>query len=110
MDSFPQHTVTEHTTDTGHYFSISQKRACLRWGLITIVGFLSALFGIGIHMATITLVNIKNDMVTKFMYTGRWGEAFCWHFAFTVLFSTASYMFIYYEPAAVGSGIPEIKR
>lgn len=61
-------------------------------------------------MATISLVTIKNEIVTKFMYTGRWGEAFCWHFAFTVLFATFSYLCVYYEPAASGSGIPEIKR
>jgi H+/Cl- antiporter ClcA len=90
--------------------STTQKRAVLRWGLITLVGFVSALFGIGIHMATITLVNIKNDIVTKFMYTGRWGAAFCWHFTFTVIFASVSYLFVYYEPAATGSGIPEIKR
>ena len=74
------------------------------------MGFISALFGIGIHMATITLVNMKNDIVTKFMYSGRWGEAFGWHFAFALLFATLSYLFVYYEPAAAGSGIPEIKR
>jgi len=104
-----KHAIRESNYDKGVYFSVNKKRAVFRWSLITMTGILCALFGVGIHMSTITLVNLKNDIITRYMYSGRWGVAFCWHFLIALVFSTVSFLFVYYEPAALGSGIPEIK-
>ena len=45
------------------------KRAFYRWALIFFIGFLCAVFGVGIHMLTIFLVTFKNDLVTGYMYS-----------------------------------------
>ena len=51
--------------------SVFQKRAFSRWALIFFLGFLCAVFGVGIHMFTIFLVTSKNDIVTDYMYSVR---------------------------------------
>ena len=49
--------------------SVFHKRSFYRWALIFFIGFLCALFGVGIHMVTIFLVTFKNDIVTNYMYS-----------------------------------------
>lgn len=51
------------------FWSVFHQRSFFRWALIFLTGFLCAVFGVGIHMLTISLVTFKNDIVTDFMYS-----------------------------------------
>jgi hypothetical protein len=108
--SLPQHIVRDYTADHGKLFNRDQRREILRWSLITLTGFLCAIFGIGIHMATITLVDFKNEIVTSYLDNGKWLHAFTWHCAMGLIFCSLSFYFVYLDPGALGSGVPEVKR
>lgn len=60
-------------------------------------------------MATITLVDIKNEIVTSYLNNGKWLHAFTWHCAMGLIFCTISFLFVYFDPGALGSGVPEVK-
>lgn len=61
-------------------------------------------------MATITLVDIKNEIVTSYLNNGKWIHAFTWHCAMGLIFCSISFLFVYFDPGALGSGVPEVKR
>jgi H+/Cl- antiporter ClcA len=61
-------------------------------------------------MATITLVDIKNEIVTSYLDNGKWLHAFTWHCAMGLIFCSLSFYFVYLDPGALGSGVPEVKR
>ncbi len=96
--------------DRDGFFGQNNKRSFIRWFLIVLVGIFCALLGVGIHMATYTLLNLKNSIVTSYMYTGRWGEAFLYHFFMTLFFAFLAYACVFYEKGAMSSGIPEVTR
>lgn len=82
----------------------------IKWVLIIAVGVLCALIGVLIHVITYFLVNMKNDIVTSYMYTGRWGEAFFYHFCLAEFFACLAFISAYFEEGSIGSGIPETTR
>jgi hypothetical protein len=61
-------------------------------------------------MATITLVDFKNEIVTSYLDNGKWLHAFTWHCALGLFFCSLSFLFVYFDPGALGSGVPEVKR
>jgi len=50
------------------------------------------------------------SQTTKYLHGGSWSTGFIVHFAFSALFATIAFLWVYFDISAAGSGLPEVKR
>jgi chloride channel 7 len=65
--------------------------------------------GYGVSYGITTLSDIKFAIATKYLDDGHWASAFFSFLVIAVTYATAAGLLCWLEPAAAGSGIPEIK-
>lgn len=104
-----KHHLRRFFQDRGTFFSLSRVSTIWKWLLTILIGIIIALMGLFVKFITSQLVEVKLGLMSKFLDQNNIAASF-----FSFLFISQGYilgagLLCALEPAAAGSGIPEIK-
>lgn len=95
--------------DRGVWFTAERRTITWRWALVIVTGILVAVMGACVQQLTMTMMSFKFATAKYFMTGGARTQAYFAFLAISLLYSTLAGLLCWFEPAAAGSGIPEIK-
>ena len=95
--------------DRGIWFTAERRTTTWRWALIIVTGILVALMGACVQQMTMIMMNFKFSTSQMFLSAGDQTKAYFSFVSISVLYSLLAGLLCWFEPAAAGSGIPEIK-
>ena len=108
------HSASKQSLDRGQWWTSSKQRAMKRWILTLVIGIIQGLVAYACNLATRWLSKIKFDHVYELLQEERVGETWAGKSYFVFLFYQTFFVaiasaFAWFEPMAIGSGIPEVK-
>ena len=108
------HQLQRHFEDKGSWWTFARVLAARRWTLTLMTGFWIGLCALFVAYCTKTVTSYKFETFNSLIEQEKAGTvAYGTAFAFLVVYNTCcavmAYSFVYMEPLAGGSGIPEIK-
>ena len=95
--------------DRGIWFTAERRTTTWRWALIIVTGILVALMGACVQQMTMVMMNFKFSTSQMFLSAGDQTKAYFSFVSISLLYSLLAGLLCWFEPAAAGSGIPEIK-
>jgi len=104
-----KHQLRRFFQDRGHWWNSKRRATVWKWVLVVLVGLIVGLVGAMVQKLTEACTEWKLETTKKLYEEGDFAGAF-FSFVFCSLFLTSLAGFLcWHEPAAAGSGIPEIK-
>ncbi len=79
-----------------------------RWLMMGLIGFSVGILGFLLHQIIDLISEVKWEHTKELISEGAFGDAWLWTFAYSSVFLVFSTLLVVYQPAAAGSGIPEI--
>ena len=79
-----------------------------RWLMMGLIGFAVGILGFLLHQIIDLISEVKWEMTRAFILEGDFPSAWLWTFCYSSVFLIVSALLVVYQPAAAGSGIPEI--
>eukprot|EP01038_Epipyxis_sp_PR26KG_P010242 gene10242-13776_t len=104
-----KHQLRRFFQDRGHWWTNSRRSTAWKWILVIITGILIGIMGYIVAYLTGILTSIKFNIANGFIADGYWFESFFSFMFFCILYAIIAGVLCWIEPAAAGSGIPEIK-
>jgi len=104
-----KHQLRRFFQDRGSWWSSSRRTTIWKWILVIVLGSIIACMGVFVRYLTTLLTETKMAITMGFIEDNQWVLAF---FVFLLLcqaFALVAGLLCVIEPAAAGSGIPEIK-
>lgn len=105
----PQHQLRRFFQDRGQWWTNSRRTTAWKWILVVITGILIGIIGYFVSFLTGIFTDFKFSSCNSLINHGQWGQAFVGFVFFCLFYSFLAGLMCWMEPAAVGSGIPEIK-
>ena len=81
---------------------------CFRWLMMGIIGFSVWILGFLLHQIIDIISEFKWELISVYIQKQDFPGAFTFTVGYSLIFLVASCMLVLYQPAAAGSGIPEI--
>ena len=103
-----KHHLRRFFQDRGALWSVSRGSTLWKWILTILIGVLIALMGLFVRFTTTVLTDAKFDAMNKY-YPEHPGVSFTVFVLISLAYSLTAGALCTLEPAAAGSGIPEIK-
>jgi chloride channel 7 len=104
-----KHQLRRFFQDRGSWWTSSRRTTAQKWVLVVITGVVIGVMGYGVSIGIQKLTDIKFETSTKYMNKGQWANAFFSFLVIAVTYAMAAGLMCWFEPAAAGSGIPEVK-
>jgi chloride channel 7 len=104
-----KHQLRRFFQDRGSWWTSSRRTTAQKWVLVVITGVVIGVMGYGVSIGIQKLTDIKFETSTKYMNKGQWANAFFSFLVIAVTYAMAAGLMCWVEPAAAGSGIPEVK-
>eukprot|EP01031_Cornospumella_fuschlensis_P024382 gene24382-29477_t len=108
------HQLQRHFQDRNRYWTFSRTTDCLRWSLTLVTGLVCGALALTITTATHTITAKK--FATFHYLVGlemegkvAMGVSFAFLFVSNLVYAFLAWYFVFMEPMAAGSGIPEVK-
>ncbi|XP_040569447.1 chloride channel protein C-like [Lepeophtheirus salmonis] len=79
-----------------------------RWLMMGLIGFSVGILGFLLHQIIDLISEVKWEKTKEFIQSQEFTQAWCWTFGYSLIFLVVSSLLVIYQPAAAGSGIPEI--
>ena len=79
-----------------------------RWLMMGLIGFSVGILGFLLHQIIDLISEVKWEQTREFIANEDFATAWMWTFAYSSVFLVVSALLVTYQPAAAGSGIPEI--
>lgn len=79
-----------------------------RWLMMGLIGFSVGILGFLLHQIIDLISEAKWETTREFIQKGDFSSAWLWTFSYSLVFLVVSTLLVVYQPAAAGSGIPEI--
>ena len=79
-----------------------------RWLMMGLIGFSVGILGFLLHQIIDLISEVKWESTKAYITEGDFSTALMWTFSYSVIFLIVSTVLVVYQPAAAGSGIPEI--
>lgn len=73
-----------------------------------LIGFSVGILGFLLHQIIDLISEVKWEHTKQFIAAGDFGSAWSWTFCYSLAFLVVATLLVVYQPAAAGSGIPEI--
>jgi H+/Cl- antiporter ClcA len=109
MTNYEQHHLRRYFQDRGVWWTASRQTVAWRWFLVLLTGVLVAVMGAFVQVITGILFDWKFRISQNYINDKKLAVAFFSFFGFSMLYSFLAGCLCLFEPAAAGSGIPEIK-
>ena len=93
----------------GHFWTSSRNTTAWRWTLVILTGLLTAFTGGFVAIFTEVLTRWKLESCYSLMLSRQFGAAFFAYQFLSLFLSLCAGVLCWFQPAAAGSGIPEIK-
>lgn len=103
-----KHKVRRFFQDKDKFWTMSQKTNAWKWTLIVLCGVIIGMVGTFVSFLSSLLVNWKLNTIYDFMTAGNYAGAFFAYQGISILFAVIAGLWCVWQPAAAGSGIPEI--
>eukprot|EP00981_Chlorochromonas_danica_P010662 scaffold3299_cov198-Ochromonas_danica.AAC.3 len=104
-----KHQLRRFFQDRGQWWTNSRRTTAWKWILVVATGILIGIIGYLVSYLTSVFTNFKFDTCNAMINRNEWASAFFSFFFFCIFYSVLAGILCWIEPAAVGSGIPEIK-
>ena len=104
-----QHQLRRFFQDRGHWWTSSRRTTAYKWVLVVITGIVIGVMGFGVSNGINALTNFKFHTANSYLNDKKWANAFFSFLTISVTYALAAGCLCAIEPAAAGSGIPEIK-
>ncbi len=79
-----------------------------RWLMMGMIGFSVGILGFLLHQIIDLISEVKWEQTREYISQGEFSTALTWTFLYSLVFLVAATLLVVYQPAAAGSGIPEI--
>lgn len=79
-----------------------------RWLMMGLIGFSVGILGFLLHQIIDLISEVKWEQTREYIQRGEFSTAWLWTFGYSSVFLIVSALLVVYQPAAAGSGIPEI--
>jgi chloride channel 7 len=79
-----------------------------RWLMMGLIGFSVGIIGFLLHQIIDLISEVKWEHTKEFIMAGDFTTAWLWNYSYSSVFLIISVLLVVYQPAAAGSGIPEI--
>jgi len=79
-----------------------------RWLMMGLIGFSVGILGFLLHQIIDLISEVKWEATKEFIRSGDFSTAWTWNFCYSCVFLVVAALLVTYQPAAAGSGIPEI--
>ncbi len=79
-----------------------------RWLMMGLIGFSVGILGFLLHQIIDLISEVKWEQTKEYIAAGDFSTAWMWTFSYSLVFLVVSTLLVVYQPAAAGSGIPEI--
>lgn len=79
-----------------------------RWLMMGLIGFSVGILGFLLHQIIDLIAEVKWEQTKEYISAGEFSTALMWTFCYSLVFLIVSTLLVVYQPAAAGSGIPEI--
>ena len=79
-----------------------------RWLMMGLIGFCVGMLGFLLHQIIDLISEVKWEQTKEYIANGEFSTALMWTFSYSLVFLVVSTLLVVYQPAAAGSGIPEI--
>ena len=73
-----------------------------------LIGFSVGILGFLLHQIIDLISEVKWEQTKEYISNGEFSTALMWTFCYSLVFLVVSTLLVVYQPAAAGSGIPEI--
>jgi len=108
--AWKSHHLKRFTEDRAKYVTSSRRSTIYKWILVVAVGALVAIIGLGVKYTTGQLTAFKYNYLKKMATEdGQWVWAYFSFVSISAGFALVAGTLCSFEPAAAGSGIPQIK-
>eukprot|EP00596_Hydrurales_sp_CCMP1899_P000306 CAMPEP_0119044320 /NCGR_PEP_ID=MMETSP1177-20130426/30604_1 /TAXON_ID=2985 /ORGANISM="Ochromonas sp, Strain CCMP1899" /LENGTH=923 /DNA_ID=CAMNT_0007014267 /DNA_START=18 /DNA_END=2789 /DNA_ORIENTATION=- len=104
-----KHHLRRYFQDKGVWWTASRQTIAWRWFLVLLTGVLIAVMGALVQVITQGITDWKFKVSTEFIVDKKIAEAFFSYVGICLFYSFVAGCLCMFEPAAAGSGIPEIK-
>ena len=76
--------------------------------MMGLIGFSVGILGFLLHQIIDLISEVKWEQTKAYIMEGDFSTALMWTFCYSLVFLIVSTLLVVYQPAAAGSGIPEI--
>ena len=76
--------------------------------MMGLIGFCVGMLGFLLHQIIDLISEVKWEQTKEYIAQGEFSTALMWTFSYSLVFLVVSTLLVVYQPAAAGSGIPEI--
>ena len=76
--------------------------------MMGLIGFSVGMLGFLLHQIIDLISEVKWEQTKEYIANGEFSTALMWTFSYSFVFLVVSTLLVVYQPAAAGSGIPEI--
>jgi chloride channel 7 len=108
-DAWRAHLAAEHYNHRGKFWNEGKHATMVRYVLIAVVAIVQASIAYFTNILSTYFINSKFGSVYALLEQGHTFSAFLWYLTVQTFFAMLASMFIWIEPVAAGSGIPEVK-
>lgn len=109
LSYFQQHQLRRFFQDRGNWWTGSRRTTAWKWILVIITGVIIGVMGFGVQTAITALTAAKFSISAGFLTADKWTSSFFSFLFFNLFYALIAGLLCWIEPAAAGSGIPEIK-
>lgn len=104
-----KHQMRRFFQDRGHFWTSSRRTTAWKWVLVVVTGVVIAFTGAFVQILTEKLTEWKFETASEMIERENWSSAFFSFILICIFLSLCAGYLCWFEPAAAGSGIPEIK-
>lgn len=108
-DAARAHFAIEHLNHRGRFWNAGKHATLVRYCLIAAVGIAQATVAYLTNITSNYFIKSKYSGVYDLLQDGHVGRAYLRFLALQTLFAAIAALFVWIEPVAAGSGIPEVK-
>ena len=108
-DAWRAHYSLEHYQHRGKFWNAEKHHLLVQYLLIAAVGVVQALVAYFTNLSSAFLISHKYSHVHDLLQSQYTFKAFCYFISFQLVLAMIASSFVWIEPVAAGSGIPEVK-
>lgn len=108
-DVFRAHVALDQYHHRGRFWNSGKHETSLRYIYIFLVGVVQGAIAYGTNVVSLYFISFKFESVYKLLENGHTFLAFFWFVLIQTFFALLASGFVWIEPVAAGSGIPEVK-
>lgn len=104
-----KHQLRRFFQDRGQWWTNSRRTTAWKWSLVIATGILIGIMGYIVSYFTNLLFEAKFEVANGYINRDMWASSYFTYTTLSMVFSFVAGILCWIEPAAAGSGIPEIK-